>query len=47
MKETRPHFNSIDDYIAAFPKDVQAVLETLRRTIKAAAPRTHKKNGAI
>jgi len=29
---------SIDDYIAAFPKDVQALLEKLRVTIRKAAP---------
>jgi uncharacterized protein YdhG (YjbR/CyaY superfamily) len=29
---------SIDEYIAAFPKDIQAILEELRATIRAAAP---------
>lgn len=29
---------SIDEYIAAFPENVQRILETLRATIKAAAP---------
>jgi uncharacterized protein YdhG (YjbR/CyaY superfamily) len=30
--------NEIDDYIAGFPADVQAILEKVRATIKAAAP---------
>lgn len=29
---------SIDEYIAAFPEDIQALLEALRATIRAAAP---------
>jgi uncharacterized protein YdhG (YjbR/CyaY superfamily) len=29
---------SMDDYIAEFPKDVQEILENIRRTIKKAAP---------
>jgi uncharacterized protein YdhG (YjbR/CyaY superfamily) len=33
-------FESIDDYIASFRTDVQAVLETVRRTIRKAAPGT-------
>lgn len=31
-------FRSIDEYIATFPADVQALLEAVRATIKAAAP---------
>ena len=31
-------YNSIDDYIAAFPPDIQTILEALRATIRAAAP---------
>lgn len=31
-------FTSIDEYIASFPEDVQAILQTIRTTIKAAAP---------
>jgi uncharacterized protein YdhG (YjbR/CyaY superfamily) len=30
--------NTIDDYIAGFPKDVQKILEEIRMTIKKAAP---------
>src|SRR5215203_200439 len=33
---TKP--NSIDDYIAGFPKEIQAILEQIRTTIKQAAP---------
>jgi hypothetical protein len=29
---------NIDDYIAGFPKDVQEILEKIRRTIRKAAP---------
>jgi uncharacterized protein YdhG (YjbR/CyaY superfamily) len=29
---------SMDDYIAEFPKDVQEILENIRRTIRKAAP---------
>lgn len=36
MKNT--HAADIDEYIAGFPKDIQAMLETIRATIKKAAP---------
>lgn len=36
---------SIDAFIATFPKDVQATLRTLRRTIRAAAPEAGEKIG--
>jgi uncharacterized protein YdhG (YjbR/CyaY superfamily) len=32
------NFQSVDDYIATFPPDVQTVLEAVRDTIHAAAP---------
>ena len=35
--------NSIDEYIAAFPKDVQKILKQVRKTIKTAAPKTEEK----
>ena len=38
MNSKKVHFASIDEYIAAFPEDVQKRMEQLRRTIKAAAP---------
>jgi uncharacterized protein YdhG (YjbR/CyaY superfamily) len=31
-------FRSIDEYIATFPEDIQALLEAVRATIKASAP---------
>lgn len=31
-------FRSIDEYIATFPEDIQALLQAVRATIKAAAP---------
>jgi uncharacterized protein YdhG (YjbR/CyaY superfamily) len=34
----RPKFDTIDDYIAAFPKDVQDDLQRLRRAIRESAP---------
>ena len=36
MTTTKP--DSIDDYIAGFPKEIQAILEQIRMTIKQAAP---------
>lgn len=30
--------NDVDKYISGFPKDIQAILEKVRTTIKAAAP---------
>ena len=38
MENKKVGYVSIDEYIANFPKDVQAVLEKLRATIKKAAP---------
>jgi uncharacterized protein YdhG (YjbR/CyaY superfamily) len=32
------HHEPVDDYISTFPPDVQIVLQTVRRTIHAAAP---------
>ncbi len=36
-------FQSIDDYIATFPEDIQSILKALRATIKAAAPEATEK----
>jgi uncharacterized protein YdhG (YjbR/CyaY superfamily) len=36
MKTSKP--NTIDDYIAGFPADVQKILQQIRATIKKAAP---------
>jgi uncharacterized protein YdhG (YjbR/CyaY superfamily) len=38
MEQHTGGFRSIDEYIATFPKDIQALLEAVRATIKAAAP---------
>ena len=38
MDSQKRAFHSIDEYIATFPDDVQASLQTLRATIRAAAP---------
>lgn len=43
MTGNKTGFNSIDDYIASFPKDVQKILEEVRRTIQAAAPGAREK----
>jgi uncharacterized protein YdhG (YjbR/CyaY superfamily) len=34
----REQFGTIDEYIASFPGEVRAILETLRQTIQKAAP---------
>jgi len=34
----KKQFETIDEYIKTFPKDVQAILETMRQTIRRAAP---------
>jgi len=39
-KQTMPQ--NIDDYIAGFPKDVQAKLQKIRTTIKKAAPQAEE-----
>ena len=38
MATTRAKSKSIDAYIAAFPPEVRAILERIRRTIREAAP---------
>jgi len=38
MESRKAGFRSIDEYIAAFPDDIQKTLRGLRATIKAAAP---------
>ena len=38
MKSKKVNYNSIDEYIAAFPENVHKKMEQLRATIKAAAP---------
>ena len=43
MDSKKNGINSIDEYIATFPKDIQKILEELRATIKAAAPEAEEK----
>ena len=43
MKNNKAGFASVDDYIGTFPKDIQKILEEVRRTIKAAAPDAREK----
>ena len=38
MESSKAGYRSIGEYIAGFPADTQALLETVRATIKAAAP---------
>ncbi len=38
MKGEQTVLKTIDEYIAGFPEDVQAILQRVRQTIKAAAP---------
>lgn len=42
MAETRAP-ETVDDYIAAFPPEVQAILEKIRQTVKAAAPEAEER----
>lgn len=37
MESTKRNFQSIDEYIAGFPDDIQALLQSVRATIHAAA----------
>jgi len=39
----KTNFQSIDEYIAAFPKETQKILKEIRATIKAAAPNAEEK----
>lgn len=43
MDSQKPGFNSIDDYIASFPEDIQHILRDVRAAIKAAAPDAKEK----
>lgn len=38
MTRSKKRFETIDEYIKTFPKEVQRVLEEMRRTVKEAAP---------
>ena len=43
MKSNKVRFASIDEYIAAFPKETQKIMKRLRAAIKAAAPEAEEK----
>ena len=43
MEKRKAGYQSIDEYIAAFPKDIQKVLGELRATIRASAPGAEEK----
>ena len=38
MNSTKNSFKTIDEYIKTFPNDIRKILETVRQTIKKAAP---------
>ncbi len=39
MDSNKKQFKTIDEYIEAFPEDVQGILQKMRRTIREAAPK--------
>jgi uncharacterized protein YdhG (YjbR/CyaY superfamily) len=43
VEQRKGGFRSIDEYIATFPEDIQALLQAVRATIKAAAPEAEEK----
>jgi uncharacterized protein YdhG (YjbR/CyaY superfamily) len=43
MKNDAPVFTTIDEYIATCPKDIQPILQELRRIIRSAAPGAEEK----
>jgi uncharacterized protein YdhG (YjbR/CyaY superfamily) len=43
MEGKQVGFNSIDEYIASFPVEIQKIMQELRATIKAAAPGAEEK----
>ena len=43
MENKKTGFDSIDEYIATFPSEIQKILEEIRATIKAAAPEAEEK----
>ena len=38
MIKVKQNYQTIDDYMETFPKDIQEILQTIRQTIKKAAP---------
>ncbi|MDD5469130.1 MAG: hypothetical protein PHS96_15180 [Anaerolineales bacterium] len=47
MKTPQTAPQNIDDYIAGFPKDIQAILEKIRMTIREAAPQYEHARGTV
>ncbi len=43
MGSNKVRFNSIDEYVATFPKEIQTILQEIRATIQAAAPDAEEK----
>ncbi|MCU0486294.1 MAG: DUF1801 domain-containing protein [Anaerolineales bacterium] len=43
MENTKNSYNTIDEYIATFPAEVQKLLQEMRATIRAAAPEAQEK----
>ncbi len=43
MDSNKSGFNSIDEYIATFPQDIQKILQEIRAVVKAAAPYAEEK----
>ncbi len=43
MESNKVGFNSMDEYIATFPEEIQKILQELRATIKASAPDAEEK----
>ena len=42
MNTLKTRFETIDEYIAAFPRNVRDILEELRRTIRESAPKSEE-----
>jgi len=42
VKTVRKHFETIDEYITTFPRNVRDILEELRRTIRESAPKSEE-----
>src|SRR3954464_14672141 len=43
MNSDKKHLENVDDYIAGFPPDVRNRLETIRETIRKAAPKAEER----
>ena len=43
MDSAKNGFNSIEEYIATFPEDIQKILEEIRAVVKSAAPDAEEK----